>query len=608
VAPRLIVGFAVLAAVLAAAVPATASTRAPAARAAGPLVCVGQHCRGYISVPLDRTGFVPGHVELYVSEWLPDGPSKGVVLELAGGPGQSSAYSFDRPVDLWDGWTQVAYDNRGTGQSSRIACGPFVGLDDRGDITRCNDLLGPERAFYSTRDNAADMDAVRKLLGVDKVAIWGTSYGTKQALAYTQAYPSHVDRLLLDSTLLPAGPDVYDLQYGRSVPTGLKALCGASLCKRATPDVGADVAAVANALGAKPIDATVTLTPGKPQHIHLNGYSVLSLAVSTDLSSQLVNLVPSALRAAREGRYAELERLWWLYDDGSDDTRDSSDGFSEPVFAATMCDDGDFPWPAHTPVAARQPFVDRAVAALPSDAFGVFGPWVQADSYSSICLGWESTGLSPLASTGFPDVPVLVVSGDRDIRTPTENAVAVAHLFPHGHLLVSHGSGHSVLSFSECADDAVDDWLGGGSPPGECVDDQDHFVLPLVPASLAASPALAPGGKVGRTLGAVVATVDELHAYGRLVDSFSFGDAGNPGNALVAGLVSGTSGFDTMKAYADVPGVTLSGSSILESSHATFRVGGSAAAHGTLRYTETESGGACTLTGTLGGRRVSARC
>jgi pimeloyl-ACP methyl ester carboxylesterase len=605
VAPRLIVGFAVLAALLAGAVPATASTRAAAA---GPLVCVGQHCRGYISVPLDRTGFIAGHVELYVSEWLPDGPSKGVVLELAGGPGQSSAYAFDGPNDLWDGWTQVAYDNRGTGQSSRIACGPFIGLDSRADIARCNDLLGPERAFYSTRDNAADMDAVRALLGVDKLAIWGTSYGTKQALAYAQEYPSHVDRLLLDSTLTPSGPDVYDLQYGRSIPTGLRALCGASLCRRATPDAGADAAAVANALALKPVDGTVTLTPGKGEHVHLDGYDVLSLAVSTDLSSQLVSLLPSALRAAKEGRYAELERLWWLYEDGSDDTRDSTDGFSEPVFAATMCDDGDFPWPAHTPVGARQPFVDKAVSALPSDAFGALGRWVQGDSYSSICLGWESTGLSPLVSTGFPDVPVLVVSGDRDIRTPTENAVAVARLFPHGHLLVSHGTGHSVLSFSDCADEAVDAWLKGGTPQPECVDPQRHFVLPLVPASVATAAALAPGGKIGRTLAAVVATLDELRTYGRLADSVSFDEAGNPGSALVAGLSSGTAGFERMKAYSDVPGVTLSGPSALESSHATFTVGGSAAAHGTLRYVEGDSSGTCTLNGTLGGRAVSARC
>jgi hypothetical protein len=270
-----------------------------------------------------------------------------------------------------------------------------------------------------------------------------------------------------------------------------------------------------------------------------------------------------------------------------------------------MCDDGDFPWPAHTPVAARQPYVDKAVAALAPDAFGALGRWVQANSYSSTCLGWESTGLNPLASAGFPDVPVLVVSGDRDIRTPTENAVAVARLFPHGRLLVSHGSGHSVLSFSECADEAMVEWLAGGTPPGECIDDEDHFVLPLVPGSVGAAPALAPGGKIGRTLAAVVATIDEMHAYGRLAD---FGDSDDPETALVGGLASGTAGFEKMKAYADVPGVTLSGASVLDSSHVTFTVGGSAAAHGTLHYVLTDGSGQCTLNGTLGGRKVSTRC
>ena len=45
------------------------------------------------------------------------------------------------------------------------------------------------RDFYSTHDHADDTEAVRVALGVDKIALWGTSYGTKLALAYALALP-----------------------------------------------------------------------------------------------------------------------------------------------------------------------------------------------------------------------------------------------------------------------------------------------------------------------------------------------------------------------------------------------------------------------------------
>ena len=35
--------------------------------------------------------------------------------------------------------------------------------------------------------------------GIDRIAIYGTSYGTKVALEYALRYPAHVERLALDT-------------------------------------------------------------------------------------------------------------------------------------------------------------------------------------------------------------------------------------------------------------------------------------------------------------------------------------------------------------------------------------------------------------------------
>jgi len=76
-------------------------------------------------VPLDRSGAVPGTVDLHVESLPPSGQSSGAVFLLAGGPGQGSAHTFDLgdPQSaslfrfLFPGYTLVAYDDRGTGNS-----------------------------------------------------------------------------------------------------------------------------------------------------------------------------------------------------------------------------------------------------------------------------------------------------------------------------------------------------------------------------------------------------------------------------------------------------------------------------------------------------------
>ena len=63
-------------------------------------------------------------------------------------------------------------------------------------------------------------------LGAERIALYGTSYGTKVALSYALRYPDRVERLVLDS-VAPArrpGP-VLPRQHG-AVPRVLRSLCG----------------------------------------------------------------------------------------------------------------------------------------------------------------------------------------------------------------------------------------------------------------------------------------------------------------------------------------------------------------------------------------------
>jgi len=101
---------------------------APHASAAGPFApCApnGLEC-ATITVPLDYSGGTAGTISLHAEELPAVGTPRGVMLLLAGGPGQASAQVFDLAhqgaywQSFFPGYTLVAYDDRGTGNSSAL--------------------------------------------------------------------------------------------------------------------------------------------------------------------------------------------------------------------------------------------------------------------------------------------------------------------------------------------------------------------------------------------------------------------------------------------------------------------------------------------------------
>ena len=535
-APRLIAGFAVLAALLAWRRSGHRVDAATRRTTAGPLV-VRRAALPRLHLRSARPHRLrPGaRRALRARSGSRTGPSKGVVLELAGGPGQSSAYSFDGPNDLWDGWTQVAYDNRGHRpvEPDRLRAVRRPRL-----ARRHHALQRPPRPrarlLLDARQRRRHGGGPAGSSASTSSRIWGTSYGTKQALAYAQEYPSHVDRLLLDSTLLPAGPDVYDLQYGRSVPTRAEgALRAVALQARDAGRRRGRRRRRERARARSRSTRRVTLTPGQAAARPPRRRTSVLEPRRLD-RPQLSAREPPALGAARrEGgpvrraraplvalrrrlrRHARLHRQLLRAGLRRDDVRRRRLPLAR----------------AHAGRRRASPSSTGAWPRFPPDAFGVFGRWVQADSYSSICLGWESTGLSPLASTGFPDVPVLVVSGDSrhpDADRERRRGHAPLPARPPARLARLGAQRPQLLRVRR----------RGASTAGSraarrrrsATTTRTHFVLPLVPGSVAAAPALAPGGKIGRTPRPVVATLDELHTYGRLVDSFSLRRRARPGD------------------------------------------------------------------------------
>ena len=76
---------------------------------------------------------------------------------------------------------------------------------------------------------------MRKALGVEKLTLFGISYGTKLALAYARAHPEHVERIALDSVLEPDDADAFGREPYQAMAPTLAALCP-DRCRGVTAD------------------------------------------------------------------------------------------------------------------------------------------------------------------------------------------------------------------------------------------------------------------------------------------------------------------------------------------------------------------------------------
>lgn len=173
---------------------------------------------GSIQVPIDYGRPSGATVPLAVIEHrVPD--SKGVIVFNPGGPGESGVLilpilaSFV-PMSVRNQFTLVSFDERGTGSSDPLLCGPSpvaAGSAVAGTAAAARTFAGLDRSCRSryptlfptvnTTTSARDMNSLRLALGVDRINYYGISYGTVLGSIYRQLFPTHVRSMVLDGAV-----------------------------------------------------------------------------------------------------------------------------------------------------------------------------------------------------------------------------------------------------------------------------------------------------------------------------------------------------------------------------------------------------------------------
>jgi pimeloyl-ACP methyl ester carboxylesterase len=572
---------------------------------------------GHLTVPLDPGGGTPGTLTLALRRHrAPVGEAHSAIVALAGGPGQAAlpyAEQFSEVLGAIAATRDlIVFDQRGIGLSHQLSChalerpGLFHSIGPL--LEACGAQLGPTRAFYTTADTVADIEAIRRAGGYEKLVLYGTSYGTKVAERYAQTYPDHVEALVLDSVVPPNGPDPLGRPTFAAVPRILHQLCAVHACAHITAEPVANLARVVRGMHRAPLRGRVIDGRGIGHTLRMSSDDLVELLLAGDLSPLLRSAFVTAVTAAADADTAPLARLLATAARGPEG---EGQGFDTPLYFATTCEEVEFPWSRAASPRERIVQATAAARALPAAALAPFSAANALDaSEVRACAHWPfSTPAPALDEAPLPNVPALILSGEADLRTPTSNAREVAGQIPDARLLVVPQTAHSVLTTEAgaCAKTALQA-LFAGRPVEPCHATPPPPLLrppPLPPVHLAlVRPTRGYRGLPGRTLHAVTLTLGDfarqlLLALGSLGASseaaFALPELRSGG--LRAGWAQVAKGALVFHGYAYVPGVTLSGE--IKAEEADLQIGGSAAAHGTLRL-----GAHNALVGMLGGRHV----
>jgi pimeloyl-ACP methyl ester carboxylesterase len=565
-----------------------------------------------VNVPLDRAGTVPGSVSLAVRR-VPaaSNPSNVAVLPLAGGPGQAALpLAEDFAEELQPAIASrdlLLYDQRGTGSSGVLSCKALSRSGSLVKVTEsCANELGAKRGFYRTADSVQDIEALRVAGGYAKLVLFGVSYGTKVAEDYAAAYPQNVEALVLDSVVLPEGPD----PFGRSALTGaprvLKDLCAMSACAGATDNVTRDLSSLAKKLRKGLLRGKVVRSSGERVRLSMGQSDLVMILLAGDLNPTLRAELPGSMRAALRGDTAPLLRLAVRSEGltGFDDLRrqaEQSDD-SDALYLATVCEEAPFPWTRTAGVDQRSDEISAAAQALPRAQLGPFSPSAALlTGLAPYCLGWPNASPAPPAPAPLPAVRTLVLDGQMDLRTPYEDAAQIAARIPGASIVEVPFTGHSTVG-SDLSDDgactkgALATFFAGGAP-GPCRASSNPFGPTRRPPT--SFGAIKASSTSRRTIIAAAATVTDA-ARQIIGDALALSALPKHVGGLRAGNATVNKNLSfRLNRYQYVPGVVVSGT-VSARRRAKLTIHGGGALSGSL--TISASGA---VNGRLGGKKVT---
>jgi pimeloyl-ACP methyl ester carboxylesterase len=376
-----------------------------------------------------------------------DLPSLGTIVAVEGGPGYSTVASRWWYRDLYRpllGRRQLLLmDLRGTGRSEPVDCPAlqsYVGSWKR-NVAACGRQLGPLAERYGSAFAADDLVAVLDALGIDRIDLYGDSYGTFFAQTFAVRHPERVRTVTLDGAYPIDATDPWWRDTNRAIVDAFTRVCERDpACRQRRGDPIARIRRLASRLRSQPTTGFASDADGRGHRVRLSAGALAGLVAGAATNATVYRELDAAARAYLRPVDRDplpLRRLLaendWHWGAGDIHV------YSEGLATATGCNDYPQVWDIHAPLDERPAMFRRALADLRRDDPRAFAPftiddWVGAySSDATSCIRWPvpEAHVPPMPPGGsYPDIPVLVLDGELDSLTSPEGAKGVADRFP----------------------------------------------------------------------------------------------------------------------------------------------------------------------------------
>ena len=378
-------------------------------------------------------------------------PQRDPILFTAGGPGGSTlARVRNRRRDpLLDDRDVILFEQRGTryaepalvfpeidealrsGWGTRLNGNPDPSAIKRAMATALQKLRkqGIDLAGYTTKESAADIADLRRLLEIPSWNLYGVSYSTKLMLTVLRDHPQGIRSAILDSVLPP------DADWDEDAPANilevlnhLFAVCRTDdhLRERCSDLKDRFFRFLAEA-NRRPIEMAIkNPLDGTSLTIRLDGVGIMNCIYAGLETAGGIRRLPLIIDASCRGDVQTLSPLLEQY-------LGSSQGNALGMRLAVWCNE-EFPF--------ERPSKILRPAGLPPELLGFLQTAVPTEAVKS----WPSGRPDPVENEPVKSlVPVLIAAGEYDPDTPTKWAYGAAARLSNAQLLEFAGMSHVPL-------------------------------------------------------------------------------------------------------------------------------------------------------------------
>ncbi len=413
----------------------------------------------YLIVPEDHTKPDGPTLKLAVARFKSDSstPAPDPIVYLEGGPGGSPLRSYIGQFStyfgpLLDHRDLILFDQRGTGYSQpALDCPEYNQLvmdtldqnlsADQSDalankaLLQCHDRLVKDNvnlAVFNSAQNAADIASLQKAFGLDKINLYGISYGTRLALTAMRDVPQGIRSVVIDSVFPPQA----DL-YSQIPANGARAMevlfhtCAADAdCNGAYPNLRDVFFQTVNQLNQQPLTFTMTLHSGEKPAALMNGDSFLGLLFQSLYATEVLPYLPRLIYDVHNGNAAMAGAL-------QADFLSTLDKISTGMQDSVQCNE-ELPFSTIDDLNATLAQYPQYEALASKGIYNLCKAWVAPTA--------NANENQPVTS----DIPTLIFSGEFDPITPPAWGQETAKTLSKSFFFQLPHAGHGASLSNDC--------------------------------------------------------------------------------------------------------------------------------------------------------------